>query len=262
MPRFAANLSFMFGEEESLLDRFAAAKDAGFSAVEYMFPYEEEAQDIRARLDDTGLEQVLFNLPAGDWGAGDRGTASDPNRVDEFREGVDQALEYARVLECERLTCLPGLRLDEHEDEAQWETLVQNVSHAAEALAEEGRTLLVEALNTSDVPGCFISTTDQAVKVLDEVDAPNLWLQFDFYHVQKMEGNLCERFDALLDRIGHVQIADNPGRHQPGTGEIDYAFVFEHIDRAGYDGWVGLEYAPDGDTRASLEWLDRYGLKV
>ncbi len=261
MPRFAANLSFMFGEE-SFLERFAAASEAGFSAVEYMFPYEEEADAIRSRLDDAGLEQVLFNLPAGDWDSGDRGTASDPDRVDEFRAGVESALEYARVLDVERINCLPGLRLDEQSEEAQWQTLVENVGHAAEALAEDGRTLLVEPLNTYDVEGCFLSTTDQAVRLMDEVDAPNLRLQYDFYHVQKMQGNLCDRFDELLERIAHVQVADNPGRHEPGTGEIDYAFVFEHIDGSGYDGWVGLEYAPAEDTSSSLEWVERYGLKV
>ncbi len=261
MPRFAANLSFLFGEEP-FLERFAAAGEAGFGAVEYMFPYEEEAEAIRARLDDAGLEQVLFNLPAGDWDDGDRGTACDPERVDEFREGVERALEYARVLDVERVNCLAGLRRDELPAEEQWRVLVENVRHAAEAFAADGRTLLVEPLNTYDVAGFFLSTTSEATKLLDEVGAPNLRLQYDFYHVQKMEGNLCERFDGLLDRIGHVQVADNPGRHQPGTGEIDYPFVFGHIDRSGYDGWVGLEYSPDGDSRSSLEWLERYGLKV
>ncbi|MDQ3849219.1 MAG: hydroxypyruvate isomerase [Actinomycetota bacterium] len=262
MPRFAANLSFMFAEEESLLDRFAAARGAGFSAVEYMFPYEEEPDAIRARLDENELEQVLFNLPAGDWSAGDRGTACDPDRVDEFRDGVERAREYARALECERINCLAGLRLDDRSYEEQWEVLVENVRHAAEALAEDGRTLLVEPVNSYDVEGFLIPYTADVMRLLDEVDAPNLRLQYDFYHAQKMEGNLCERFDELLDRIGHVQVADNPGRHQPGTGEIDYAFVFEHIDGSGYDGWVGLEYAPDGDTRSSLAWVDSYGLKL
>ncbi len=262
MPRFAANLSFMFSEEESLLDRFAAARAAGFSAVEYMFPYEEEPDAIRAQLDEHELEQVLFNLPAGDWGAGDRGTACDPDRVDEFREGVERAREYARALECERINCLAGLRLEERSFEEQWEVLVENVRHAAQALGEDGRTLLVEPVNSYDVAGFLIPYTEDVVRLLDEVDAPNLRLQYDFYHAQKMEGNLCERFDELLDRIAHVQIADNPGRHQPGTGEIDYAFVFEHIDGSGYDGWVGLEYAPDGDTRSSLAWVDKYGLKL
>jgi hydroxypyruvate isomerase len=261
MPRFAANLSFLFGEQP-FLERFAAARDAGFSAVEYMFPYEEEPEAIRDRLQDAGLEQVLFNLPAGDWDGGDRGTACDPDRVDEFRAGVERALEYARVLEVERVNCLAGLRREELPAEEQWRVLVENVRYAAEALAAEGRTLLVEPVNTYDIPGFFVSTTTEAVRLSDEVGAPNLRLQFDFYHVQKMEGNLCERFDGLLARIAHVQVADNPGRHQPGTGEIDYAFVFEHIDSSGSGGWVGLEYAPEGDTRSSLEWLDRYGLKT
>jgi len=261
MPRFAANLSFLFGEEP-FLERFAAARRAGFGAVEYMFPYEEEPDAIRDRLQDAGLEQVLFNLPAGDWDGGDRGTACDPERVEEFRTGVERALEYARVLGVERINCLAGLRREELPLEEQWRVLVENVRFAAEALAAEGRTLLVEQVNTYDVPGFLVPTTSEAVRLLDEVGANNLRLQFDFYHAQKMEGNLCERFDGLRERIAHVQVADNPGRHQPGTGEIDYAYVFEHIDRSGYDGWVGLEYAPEGDTLSSLEWLERYGLKA
>ncbi len=261
MPKFAANLSFLFGEEP-FLERFGAARDAGFSAVEYMFPYEEEPDAIQSRLQASGLEQVLFNLPAGDWDAGDRGTACDPDRIEEFRAGVERAREYAGALGVERVNCLAGLRQEQLPAEEQWRLLVENVRYAAEALAADGRTLLVEPVNTSDAPGFFLSTTGAAARLLEEVGAENLRIQFDFYNVQKMEGNLCERFDELLDRIAHVQVADNPGRHQPGTGEIDYAFIFEHIDRSGYDGWVGLEYAPDGDTRSSFGWLDRYGLTV
>jgi Hydroxypyruvate isomerase len=173
MPKFAANLSLMFSEEESLLDRFAAARESGFSAVEYMFPYEEEADDIRARLDDNDLDQVLFNLPAGDWSAGDRGTACDPDRVDEFRDGVEQAREYARVLDCPRLNCLAGLRLDERSYDEQWDVLVENVRHAAQALGEDGRTLLVEPVNSYDVEGFFVPYTADVMRLLDEVDADN-----------------------------------------------------------------------------------------
>lgn len=226
-----------------------------------MFPYEEEPQTIRAHLDDAGLEQVMFNLPAGDWDAGDRGIACDPDRVAEFRAGVERAREYAGVLEVDRVNCLAGTILEAVPAEEQWRVLVENVRYAAQRLAADGLTLLVEAVNTSDIPGFFVHTTSQAVRLLDEVGADNARLQFDFYHAQKEEGDLCARFDALLDRIAHVQVADNPGRHQPGTGEINYAFVFEHIDSSGYDGWVGLEYAPEGDTRSSLEWLERYGLR-
>ncbi len=261
MPRFAANLSMLFGEVP-FLERFEAAREAGFGAVEYMFPYEEQPESIRSRLADAGLEQVLFNLPAGDWDDGDRGTACDPDRIEEFRAGVERAREYAGVLGVPRVNCLAGLIREDIPEEDQWQTLVENVSHAAEALAADGRTLLVEPVNTDDIPGFFLSRTSEAARLLDDVGAPNLRIQFDFYHVQKMEGNLCERFDGLLDRIAHVQVADNPGRHEPGSGEIDYAFVFAHIDRSGYDGWVGLEYAPEGDTRSSLGWLERYGLKV
>jgi hydroxypyruvate isomerase len=215
-----------------------------------MFPYEYEAGELRGRLDEHGLEQVLFNLPAGDWAAGDRGIAADPARIDEFRAGVERARAYAAALDVPRINCLAGT----HGDRA---TLVANLRHAAERLAEDGRTLLVEPVNTRDVPGFLVPTSAEAARLLDVV--PELRLQFDVYHAQVMEGDLVNRLRALLDRIGHVQIADNPGRHQPGTGEIDYAFVLAELDRMGYAGAVGLEYLPEPDTLSSLAWLDRYG---
>jgi len=258
VPRFAANLSFLFGEHP-FLDRFAAAAEAGFTAVEYMFPYEHPAADVRARLEDAGLEQALFNLPAGDWAGGDRGLAADPARVDEFRAGVGRALEYAEALRCPRLNCLAGLRL---EGVQQWDVLVDNVGWAAGRLAAEGRTLLVEHVNDKDVAGFLLPTTRDVVRLLDEVGDPGIRLQFDVYHAQRMEGDLVNRFRALQERIGHVQIADNPGRHQPGTGEIDFPFVLAQIDASGYEGLVGLEYVPEPDTLASLAWLARDGAKV
>jgi hydroxypyruvate isomerase len=258
MPRFAANLSFLFGEHP-FLDRFAAAAEAGFTAVEYMFPYEHPAPEVKARLEDAGLEQALFNLPAGDWAAGDRGIAAHPGRVDEFREGVGRALEYAEALGCPRMNCLAGLRL---EGVQQWDVLVDNVRWAAGRLAAEGRTLLVEHVNDKDVAGFLLPTTADVVRLLDAVGDPGLRLQFDVYHAQRMEGDLVNRFRALRERIGHVQIADNPGRHQPGTGEIDFPFVLGEIDRSGYEGFVGLEYVPEPDTLASLAWLARDDRKV
>jgi hydroxypyruvate isomerase len=251
MPRFAANLTFLFGEHP-FLERFAAARAAGFTRVEYMFPYDYDAGELRALLDEHGLDQVQFNLPAGDWAAGDRGIAADPARVDEFRAGVEQALTYARALEVSRINCLAGKRGDR-------DTLVANVRHAAQRLAEDGRTLLVEPVNTRDVPGFLVATNGEAIRLMDEVGAPNLQLQFDIYHTQVMEGDLVNRLRALLSRIGHVQLADNPGRHQPGTGEIDFAFVLGELDAMGYDGVVGLEYVPEPDTLTSLSWLERHG---
>jgi hydroxypyruvate isomerase len=247
MPRFAANLSLLF-TEHPFLDRFAAAAAAGFSQVEFQFPYDFPAAEIRARMDAHGLELVLFNLPAGDWAAGDRGIAADPARAREFRDGVERALEYADALGAPRLNCLAGKVGDRA-------TLVENVRHAAERL--DGRTLLVEHVNTRDVPGFLLPTTGAVLALLDEAGDERVKLQFDVYHAQVMEGDLVNRLRALLGRIGHVQVADNPGRHQPGTGEIDFGFVFAELDAMGYEGTVGLEYVPEPDTLASLAFLDR-----
>jgi hydroxypyruvate isomerase len=258
MATFAANLSFLW-TERPFLDRFACAAEAGFTHVEYMFPYEHPADVIRARLDDNGLEQVMFNLPAGDWAGGDRGIASNPSRVDEFRAGVEQALEYAEALDVSQLNCLAGLWLDGTHPGLQWTTLVENVRHAARRLSATGRRLLVEPVNTIDVPGFVLPTTVDGVRLLDEVGESNVLLQFDAYHVQLMEGDPASRLRPMLHRVGHVQIADNFGRHQPGTGEIDFESLFALLDEAGYDGAIGLEYIPQPDTAESLWWLGQYG---
>lgn len=261
MPRLAANLTMLF-TEHPFLERFAAAARSGFGHVEFLFPYEHPAGEVRAALHDAGLGQVLFNLPAGDWAAGDRGIAADPGRVDEFRTGVDRALEYAAALDCPRLNCLAGLRLDGVAHAEQWATLVGNVRYAAGRLAEEGRTLLVEPVNDKDVADFFLPTTADAIRLLDQVGDPGVRLQFDVYHVQRMEGDVTARLRALLGRIAHVQVADNPGRHQPGTGELNFAFLFDELDRLGYDGFVGLEYVPDPDTAGSLAWRERLASTV
>jgi hydroxypyruvate isomerase len=259
MPEFAANLTFLW-TELPFLERFAAAREAGFSQVEYMFPYDFPAEAIRERLDSTGLEQVLFNVPAGDWAGGDRGIASDPARKDEFRAGVEQALVYAEVLEVEQLNCLAGLRLDGVGLAKQWATLVDNVREAARRLAEHGRRLLVEPVNTYDVPGFLLPTTYDALRLLDDVGEPNVRLQFDAYHVRRMEGDPADRLASVADRVGHVQIADDPGRHQPGTGEIDFPALFRALALIDYEGSIGLEYIPDPDADRSLGWLEQYGL--
>ena len=258
MPTFAANLTFLW-TELPFLERFRAAGEAGFAHVEYMFPYEHPAAEVYDRLDAAGLEQVLFNLPAGDWAAGDRGLAADPRRVDAFRAGVEQALAYADTLETEHLNCLAGLRLDGVEWESQWSTLVENVRYAAQQLGAAGRTLLVEPVNVHDVPGFVLPTTSDALRLIDEVGEANVRLQFDAYHVQRMEGDPATRLRGLLDRTGHVQIADHPGRHQPGTGAIDFAALFALLDDARYAGAVGLEYIPTPDTATALKWLERFG---
>ena len=255
MPRFAANLSMMFNELP-FLDRFAAAAAAGFRAVEYMSPYEYEIADLRARLDETGLTQALHNLPMGDFAKGDRGIAGDPARVDEFRAGVARGIEYATALGCKRLNCLAGIAPKHADDAAIHAAFVGNLLYAARECASAGIVLVTEPINTRDIPGFWLNRSAQAIAIIDEVGAENLKLQYDIYHMQIMEGDLAPTLERLLPRIGHIQIADTPGRHEPGTGEINYAFLFAHLDRIGYDGWIGCEYKPAGDTDAGLVWMD------
>jgi hydroxypyruvate isomerase len=261
MPRFSANLAFLFGEHP-FLDRFVACAEAGFHYVEYMSPYEHDPATLQELLTQHDLKQVLFNLPAGDWDAGDRGIASDPNRVDEFRRSVGQALEYARALEVGRVNCLAGMRIEGVSYEEQWEVIVENLRYAASEFARDNRLLVLEPINTYDMPGFFVSTSDQGFGLLEAVGAANLKLQYDVYHMQKMEGNLTETIRNNLARIGHIQIADNPGRKQPGTGEINYGFLLSELDRLGYEGYVGLEYNPTPDTISSLTWVKELGFEL
>lgn len=257
MPRFAANLSMLF-TEVPFPERFARAAKAGFRSVEFLFPYAWPAAEIRERLDANGLALVLHNLPAGDWDAGERGIACHPDRVAEFRQGVQRAIEYARVLGAPRLNCLAGKAPPGVDPQALRSTLVENLRYAAGELAASGLTLLVEPINTYDIPGFYLSRTRQALDILDEVGAPNAMLQYDIYHAQRTEGELAATLQAHLARIGHIQLADNPGRHEPGTGEINYAFLLAHLDRIGYSGWIGCEYKPAGRTEDGLHWRQRY----
>jgi len=254
MPRFAANLTMLF-TELPFLDRFDAAARAGFKAVEFLFPYAFEANDIKARLDANGLQLVLHNLPAGDWDAGERGIACHPDRVEEFRAGVERAMAYAQTLGVKQLNCLVGKAPAGVPDSVLRETLVANLRHAAARLKTAGLRLLVEPINNYDIPGFYLSRTQQALDLLDEVGADNAFVQYDIYHAQRTEGELAATLQKHLARIGHVQLADNPGRNEPGTGEINYAFLFRHLDRIGYDGWVGCEYKPASTTEAGLGWL-------
>ena len=255
MPKFAANLSMLFTEED-FLDRFKAAAEAGFKGVEYLFPYDYSAVELKARLDDHGLTQVLHNLPAGDWGAGERGIACNPDRVEEFRAGVEKAIDYATVLGCKQVNCLAGIQPQGVSLEQARRTLVENLRYAAEKLEAAGILLLAEPINTRDIPGFFLNRTEQALAIFDEVGSPNLKLQYDIYHMQIMEGDLAPTIEKHLARIAHVQLADNPGRHEPGTGEIHYPFLFAYLDRLGYDGWIGCEYKPKTTTCEGLGWLD------
>lgn len=255
MPHFSANLSYLF-TDLPFVERFAAAARAGFEAVEFHFPYAYPADELAAAARDAGVEVVLFNLPPGDWDGGERGLACVPGREAEFARGVEVALEYAVALNCPRLNCLAGLRTPGVSLEQLDARLIDNLRLAAQRCAQVGRTLLVEPLNDRDTPGFHLTRSDQALALIERVGAPNLGLQFDFYHVQIMEGDLARRLAAALPRIGHVQFADNPGRGQPGSGEIRFEFLFAELDRLGYAGWVGAEYRPaGGDTLASLAWL-------
>ncbi len=257
MPRFAANLSMLFTEVD-FLERFAAAAEAGFSGVEYLFPYDFPAEQIKARLDAHGLEQVLFNLPAGDWSKGERGIACHPERVEEFRAGVDQAIAYARVLGNRQVNCLAGIRPLGVDDATLEQTLVDNLRYAAGKLEAAGIKLVMEAINTRDIPGFYLTSTRQALEVRDKVGSANLFLQYDLYHMQIMEGDLARTLETHLAAINHVQLADNPGRNEPGTGEINYRFLFAHLERIGYQGWVGCEYKPLTTTAAGLGWLQTH----
>jgi hydroxypyruvate isomerase len=260
MPRFSANLSMLFGEHE-FLDRFDAAARAGFRGIEYLGPYDHAPEVVAARLSKNGLTQVLFNLPPGDWGKGERGIAVLPDRVDEFRRGVDTAITYATALGCGQVNCLagiapPGIDRAELED-----VFVENLAYAAGKLKEAGILLIVEPINTRDIPGFFLNYSRQALALIDRVGSDNLQLQYDIYHMQIMEGDLARTIAANLGRIGHIQIADNPGRNEPGTGEINFPYLFEHVDRIGYAGWIGAEYRPKAGTEAGLGWFSEYAGK-
>jgi len=258
MPRFAANLSMLF-TETPLLDRFERAARAGFAAVEIQFPYDLPAEQLQQELFRNKLSLVLFNLPAGNWTAGERGIACHPDRVDEFRQGIDIALAYAAALGSSQLNCLAGIRPANVPADTARHVLIDNLRYAALRLKAHGLKLLIEPINTFDIPGFFVNGTRQALDLIAEVardgKADNLYLQYDVYHMQRMEGELANTLSANLEKIAHIQIADNPGRHEPGTGEINFDFLFAHLDRIGYQGWVGCEYKPATTTEAGLVWM-------
>ncbi len=257
MPRFAANLSMLF-TEFPFLDRFDHAAAAGFAGVEVLFPYDEDIDAIVAALKRNDLELVLFNLPAGDFAAGERGIANDPRRVAEFQTGLAQALDLTQRFNCNRLNCLSGLTLPEVPRETQLATLKTNLAYAANDCSRARVRQLVEPLNTVDTPGFLLSTAEAVLALIEELDHPNLALQLDIYHATMMHEDAIALIRDRLPRIGHIQIADSPGRHQPGTGTINFAPIFAALDTAGYDGWVSLEYRPEADTVASLAWLNAY----
>jgi hydroxypyruvate isomerase len=257
MPRFAANLSLLY-TELPFLDRFAAAARSGFTAVEFLFPYAFAAQDIRQRLDDNGLQLVLHNFAPGNWEAGDRGLACDPARVAEFRATVAQGLEYAQVLGAPQLHCLAGIAPAGVPANQLRDTYLENLAHAAAACKAAGKRVLIEPINTYDFPGYYLTGTAQAIGLLDALATDSAALQYDIYHAQRTEGELAATLEKHLPRMAHIQIADNPGRHEPGSGEIHYDFLLALLDRLGYAGWVGCEYRPRQATEAGLGWLQRW----
>jgi hydroxypyruvate isomerase len=257
MPRFAANLSLMF-TERPFLERFAAAAAAGFEAVEFLFPYDVPAPEIRARLDGHGLRQVLFNLPPGNFDAGERGLAGLPGRTDEFRAGVARALAYADALGCRNLHCMAGIKPAGRDEAELWDTYRRNLAWAAAECASAGRTLLIEPINARDMPGYLMNSTARAREVIADVGSDNLRLQLDLYHCQISEGDLATRIRGNADLTAHVQIAGVPQRHEPDVGEINYPYLFDVLDGTGFDGFVGCEYRPRGRTEDGLGWFAPY----
>jgi hydroxypyruvate isomerase len=256
MPTFAANLTMLFNEVP-FLQRFALARANGFDAVECLFPYAWPAEQIAAELSTHSLRLVLHNLPCGDWDAGDRGLACDPRRQDEFRAGVDLAIDYARALKVPQLHCMAGITPADLPLAEAHATYIDNLRYAAAKLAAHGLRLLIEPINTVDMPGYFLTGSAQAAAVIAECGAVNLFLQYDIYHMQRMEGMLADTIAAYLPLIAHMQLADVPGRHEPGTGEIDIAALLHYIDALGYTGYIGCEYRPRGDTATGLAWRTR-----
>lgn len=257
MPKFCANLTMLFTELD-FLDRFAAAARAGFSGVEYLFPYVATKERVAEKLHQHGLKQVLHNFPAGNWEKGDRGIAVHPDRIGEYKESVDRAVEYANALGCKQLNCLAGIPPSGVSASKARETFVSNLKYAAPRLAKHGINLLIEPVNTFDIPGFFLQHTAQALAIIDEVGEKNIFLQYDIYHMQLMEGNLANTIAKNLARIAHVQLADVPGRHEPGTGEINFPFLFRYLDKIGYNGWIGCEYKPATTAAEGLGWMSSF----
>lgn len=258
MPRLSANLTMLF-TERPFLERFDAAADAGFRAVECVAPYVAPVEAIRERLEARGLTLALINTPPGDWGSGERGMAADPARSDEFRRSIDLALEYARGAGCRTLHLMAGRVTAGADREAWTRTLVENIQFAADAVAGDDITLVLEPINSRvDIPDYFYDRTGAVLRIMDLAGRPNVKLLYDIYHLQIMQGDLARTLEACLPRVGHIQIADNPGRNEPGTGEINFSWLLPRLDALGYEGWVGCEYKPLARTEDGLAWADAY----
>ncbi len=254
MPKFAANLTMMFNEYP-FPERFAAAAAAGFKGVEFLFPYDYPVKDVQKWHLDAKVQNVLFNLPPGDWAAGERGIASLPGREDEFKAGVAKAIEYALALGSTQLHMMAGIVPAGVDMHPYRRTYLANLKYAAHELAKYGLTLLIEPINTRDMPGYFLSKQDQAHELRIESGEPNVKVQMDFYHAQIMEGDLTQTFKKYFDTIGHTQIASVPKRNEPDDGEVNYSAIYQLLDESGYQGWVGCEYRPRGKTEDGLAWF-------
>ena len=259
MIKLAANLTMLYNELD-FLDRFEAAAKSGFAGVEYLFPYAYPKEQLADRLAQNKLTQVLHNLPAGDWAGGERGIACHPDRVGEFQDGVGKAIEYAKALGCRQVNCLAGIAPASVDSEKVHATFVSNLRFASDKLGAAGIKLLIEPINIYDIPGFWLSRTQQALDLIRDTGSANLYVQYDIYHMQRMEGELANTIKAQLPRIAHIQIADNPGRNEPGTGEINYRFLFGFLDSIGYEGWIGCEYKPKGKTVDGLGWRAAHGV--
>jgi hydroxypyruvate isomerase len=257
MPKFSANLTMLFTETD-FLNRFERAAKAGFKAVEFMSPYEYDAEEIMNKVNANKLEIILVNTPAGNFSAGERGIACLPDRVAEFRASIGLSIKYAKALKCPRLNCMTGIVPKGADMNKVKQTYIENLKFAADATQKEGIALEIEPLNNIDMPGTYLTFTSQAKDIMSEVNHPNLGLQYDVYHMQIMEGNLTQTIRNNIGCIKHIQVADNPGRHEPSTGEINFPYLFQAIDEAGYKGWIGAEYKPGTTTEKSLDWAKKY----
>ena len=261
MPKFAANLTMLFNEVD-FMDRFKAASDAGFKGVEYLFPYAYPKEQLAEQLNRYGLTQVLHNVSSGDWAKGERGIAILPDRVGEFQDNVGNTIEYATALGCRKINCMAGIAPAGIDPDKLRETFVANIRFAGQQLKAHGIKLVVEAINTFDIPGFYVSRTQQALDLIDATGCDNIDLLYDIYHMQRMEGELAATIRKIFPRIAHMQLADNPARNEPGTGEINYPFLIAEMDRLGYSGVIGLEYVPEPDTVKSLAWVKDFSYRL
>jgi hydroxypyruvate isomerase len=256
MLNFSANLSMLY-QQSPFMERFGLAAKDGFKAVEFLFPYDFSKEEIKEEISKQHLKIVLHNLPAGDWAKGERGIACLPDRIDEFKDGVQKAIEYASTLGVKQVNCLAGIKPDDLDIELAEKTLVDNLRYASQELKKADIRLLLEPINNYDIPKFLVNSTVKGIQIIDTVNSDNLFLQYDIYHAQRMEGEISGNINKYFDRIKHIQIADNPGRNEPGTGEINYAYLFHLLQTINYQGWIGCEYKPAGDTSMGLGWINQ-----